>query len=316
MDIFSTALGLTKQINGFELVCYLLERIKKEFKPVDAEVFEVYGVSGDYSEQDIPEVENIILRRFNYSGSTLRKSSDRSEFHQAILSGNTLIVYDKERQLEKIVIPVPSKCGPLRLIVVCGMDESPVQRVSLFQTAEIFSNLIMLHDSHERDKLTGLMNRQTLYDFYARTIEWNSDDENKLYLAICDIDHFKQINDTHGHLSGDRVLLDFSKILENCFRYNDALFRFGGEEFIVLFHCQNSVDAKKILNRFRETVAGHLFGEIGNITVSVGFIESCTETTANNLIGKADLALYYAKDNGRNQVISYDDIQTDEPPEN
>jgi diguanylate cyclase (GGDEF)-like protein len=313
MDIFTTTLGLTKQINGFELAGYLIDRIKQEFDPIDVDVFEVFGVSGDYSEQDIPDVNNITVRRFNYTGDIQRKSSDLTEFHQAIVSGNPLIVNDEENNLEKIVIPVPSKCGPLRLVVTSGVDESPMQRLTLFQTVEIFNNLIMLHDSHERDKLTGLMNRQTLYDFYTRTFERDHGDDHKLFIGVCDIDHFKRINDTFGHLSGDKVLLDFAKIMENSFRYNDALFRFGGEEFIVLFRCENQEIAKTILNRFRESVQQYLFGDVGHVTVSIGFAESEPESTANALIGKADIALYYAKGNGRNQVISYDDIETETP---
>ena len=311
MDIFTSALGLTKQVNGFELARYLIDRIEQEFTPIDADVFEVYGVSGDYSKNDIPNVENITVRRFNYTGNTQRKTSDLTEFHRAIVSGRPLIVNDEKNDLEKIVIPVPSKCGPLRLVVVSGVDESPMMRVMLFQTVELFTNLIMLHDSHERDQLTGLMNRQTLYDFYDRTLERAVDDGNCFFLAMCDIDHFKEVNDTHGHLTGDKVLLDFAKILESSFRYNDALFRFGGEEFIVLFRCKNPEVAKSILNRFRESVEKHLFGIAGHITVSVGFVESKLDKSADSLIGKADMALYYAKGNGRNQVISYDDIQLD-----
>lgn len=311
MDIFTSALGLTKQVNGFELARYLIDRIEQEFTPNDADVFEVYGVSGDYTKHDIPDVASITVRRFNYSGNTQRKTSDLTEFHQAILSGNPLVVNDEKNDLEKIVIPVPSKCGPLRLVVVSGVDESPMMRVLLFQTVELFTNLIMLHDSHERDQLTGLMNRQTLYDFYERTIESAIDDGNRFFLAICDIDHFKEVNDTHGHLTGDKVLLDFAKILESSFRYNDALFRFGGEEFIVLFRCENPEVAKSILNRFRESVEHHQFGDAGHITVSVGFVESKVDNSADSLIGKADMALYYAKGNGRNQVINYDDIQVE-----
>ena len=123
MDIFTTALGLTKQINGFELAGYLIDRIEQEFKPVDTDVFEVYGVPGNYSEQDVPDEKNITVRRFNYTGNIQRKTSDLTEFHQAILSGNPLIVNDEDNELEKIVIPVPSKCGPLRLVVVSGIDE-------------------------------------------------------------------------------------------------------------------------------------------------------------------------------------------------
>lgn len=308
MDIFTTALGLSKQENGFELAKYLIERLTQEFHPDEMDVFEVFGISGDYSDDEIPTSDNIAVRRFNYSHTTQRKKSNLNEFHDAIANRFPLVVNDQETGMERIVIPVCSQVGPLRLVVISGISESPEERMVLFQAVELFTNLIALHDSHERDQLTGLMNRRTFEDFYQRFMFAENKPEERMFIAICDIDHFKQINDTFGHQAGDKVLLDFSHIMEDCFRFNDALFRFGGEEFIVLFKCAAN-HAENVLDRFRECIARYGKEKGNNLTVSAGFVECRKQEATSNVIGKADIALYYAKGHGRNKVINYDDIR-------
>jgi diguanylate cyclase (GGDEF)-like protein len=310
MDIFTTALGLSKQQNGFDLARYLIQRFDQDFNPKDVDVFEVFGIPGNYSIEDIPDSQNITVRRFNYDNTTKRKKSDLTEFHEAIKNRRPLIVNSNGSTTERIVMPVMSEYGPLRLIVISGISESSEDRKLLFQSVELFSSLVNLHDSHERDKLTGMMNRQTFDDFYNRTISIPQVDDQKMYLGMCDIDHFRNINDTHGHSNGDQVLLDVTHIMEDNFRFNDALFRFGGEEFIVLFKCKPQ-DASTVLNRFRESVESYGKDKNNDLTVSIGFVECRKLEIPSTVIGKADIALYNAKENGRNQVVNYDDIQID-----
>jgi diguanylate cyclase (GGDEF)-like protein len=310
MDIFTTALGLSKQQSGFDLARYLVQRLEQDFNPKDVDVFEVFGIPGNYSIEDIPDSQNITVRRFNYDNTTKRKKSDLTEFHEAIKNRRPLIVNSNGSTTERIVMPVMSESGPLRLVVISGISESQDERTLLFQSVELFSSLVNLHDSHERDQLTGMMNRQTFDEFFNRILNIHQIEEQKMYLGMCDIDHFRKINDAHGHDTGDRVLLDLAHIMEDNFRFNDALFRFGGEEFIVLFRCRPK-DASVVLNRFRESVQSHGQKQNNDLTLSIGYVECRKHEIPSTVIGKADIALYHAKENGRNQVVDYDNIQMD-----
>ncbi len=124
---------------------------------------------------------------------------------------------------------------------------------------------------------------------------------------MVDIDHFKLVNDRFGHLYGDEVLILVANILRNSFRSHDRIFRFGGEEFVVLLRSTTLETAHRVFNRFRTAVESYPFPQVGQITVSLGFVSTDTGAPVE-ILGKADQALYYAKENGRNRVCYYDDL--------
>ncbi|WP_333873360.1 GGDEF domain-containing protein [Methylobacter sp.] len=179
----------------------------------------------------------------------------------------------------------------------------------------IYRNLVILHDAKERDVLTKLPNRQSLDIRLLQVCEYYNDyqvidvtEEKSSWIAILDIDHFKRVNDNFGHLYGDEVLLIFSQLMEKCFRYNDFLFRFGGEEFVVILNLVNQEAAIAVFNRFREEVANYNFPTVGRVTVSIGLTHVDGVSMPTTQLDHADKALYYAKDNGRNRVVLYEDI--------
>ncbi|MDP2076582.1 MAG: GGDEF domain-containing protein, partial [Sulfuricurvum sp.] len=128
---------------------------------------------------------------------------------------------------------------------------------------------------------------------------------------MCDIDHFKQINDTHGHTAGDMVLKEFAHIMKKSLnRGSDFIARYGGEEFVVILYDANSNDAKelciKIQNNFKDSQNFESqWGKIGVITMSFGIasIVPMEQDTCQNLIDSADIALYKAKNEGRNRIV-------------
>jgi diguanylate cyclase (GGDEF)-like protein len=122
---------------------------------------------------------------------------------------------------------------------------------------------------------------------------------------MLDIDHFKRVNDNYGHLIGDEVLLLLARLMRASFRFHDQLYRFGGEEFVVLMRCNGEAQAAGALERLRTNTAEHLFPQVGNITISIGFSEVRTGDTPSGAFERADKAVYYAKEHGRNQVCSY-----------
>ena len=129
------------------------------------------------------------------------------------------------------------------------------------------------------------------------------------FLAVLDIDHFKQVNDRFGHLYGDEILIHFAQLMRSTFRAGDMLYRFGGEEFVVVFAVKRVEDGKEALERFRRAVEAYDFPRIGKITVSIGFTGiQGTGGPVTTLIDRADNAVYYAKRNGRNRVCGYETL--------
>ena len=203
----------------------------------------------------------------------------------------------------------------------------PFQRNELDLVAgllDFFRNHLALIDYAETDTLTGLLNRKTLDENLDRILANAAGDssaeekssyparrhpnskDSKNWLAIIDIDHFKRINDTYGHLIGDEVLLLLSRLMKETFRLDDQLFRFGGEEFVVVLQPTTLEDASTVLERFRSVVEEYTFPMVGNLTISVGFTHIEHYDNPTDLLDRADKALYYAKENGRNRLENYE----------
>ena len=128
------------------------------------------------------------------------------------------------------------------------------------------------------------------------------------WLGVVDIDHFKKINDNFGHLFGDEVLLRIADLMRQTFRSNDKLFRFGGEEFVVMLRNVAEDHVHNIFTRFRLAVERHDFPQVGRVACSVGFARIDPRLSPADLLGRADEALYFSKRNGRNQVNGFDEL--------
>jgi diguanylate cyclase (GGDEF)-like protein len=184
----------------------------------------------------------------------------------------------------------------------------------------VYRNYQNILDYSERDSLTGLLNRKTFDERFSRLLAAATEhgperkDERRSatcakeqWLAVVDIDHFKRVNDQFGHLYGDEVLILVANLLRSSFRSQDRIFRFGGEEFVVLLRSTTLAEAHKIFERFRTNVEKHDFPQVGKVTVSLGFA-SITPESPVVILGHADQALYFAKANGRNRVCHYDEL--------
>lgn len=146
------------------------------------------------------------------------------------------------------------------------------------------------------DSLINLHNRRKLDELL-------NDSKNKKYsLILLDIDHFKEINDIHGHLEGDKVLVELSRLLKNSLNKNDEIGRWGGEEFLII--CKNTTekDASVIALRLKKLIEEYDF-KIRKVTASFGVSEAKKELTLKDILANADNALYKAKQQGRNQVV-------------
>ena len=188
----------------------------------------------------------------------------------------------------------------------------------------VYRNFQNLLDYSERDSLTGLLNRKTFDDQLAKMLHATAEQESliqpgqeerrhpseteKQWLAVVDVDHFKLVNDKFGHLYGDEVLILIANLLTSSFRAQDRVFRFGGEEFVVLLRSTTLDNAQKIIDRFRTNVESHVFPQVGQVTVSVGFVSISPYESPVIILGHADQALYYAKSHGRNLACHYDQL--------
>ncbi len=173
----------------------------------------------------------------------------------------------------------------------------------------VYQNYQSLLDYSERDALTGLLNRKTFDEYLMRfASSANNEDSQIPWLAVIDIDHFKHVNDRFGHLFGDEVLILIANLLRAAFGASFRIFRFGGEEFVILIPSMSQEDATQALEGFRAMVNQHDFPQIGHVSVSIGFAGAklCSPV---EILGQADQALYYAKENGRNRVCQYEKLQ-------
>jgi diguanylate cyclase (GGDEF)-like protein len=160
-----------------------------------------------------------------------------------------------------------------------------------------------LEEKSKTDLLTGAFNRQGIEDAIRIGLwEWRSQ-KKPLSLILIDIDHFKKINDEHGHAIGDHVLSTLSNIVKQHIRSNDLFARWGGEEFVLLCRDTKIDQASLIAEKIRELIASFVFKDNMLVTASFGVATLNANETLEQLFNNADKALYDAKHQGRNRVV-------------
>ncbi len=159
-----------------------------------------------------------------------------------------------------------------------------------------------LQKQADRDALTGLYNRQKFNALCAAEIARGKRYGTPLALIMFDIDRFKEVNDTYGHLAGDTVLVETSRVVADRMRDSDALARWGGEEFMILAAHADLAHALLLAEQVRAVIDDTAFTTVGRLTCSFGVTELEEQDTVDKLIYRADAALYRAKHRGRNRV--------------
>jgi len=153
------------------------------------------------------------------------------------------------------------------------------------------------------DALTGLYNRRYFDEVFAREQKTALRYQTSLSLLLLDLDHFKEINDKYGHLTGDKVLKQFSTILAKNVREVDSAARWGGEEFIILLPQTNIHGASSVAETLLKKVSSFQFDNHIHMTVSIGVTEMAIDDTTDSLLKRLDDTLYQAKKDGRNRVV-------------
>jgi len=167
-----------------------------------------------------------------------------------------------------------------------------------------------MYESALRDGLTKAFNKKYFTDRLESEFTFATRHTSPLALVLFDIDHFKKVNDTHGHQAGDHVLFEISTLLSGALRAEDVFARYGGEEFAVICRGSDESQAQVVGERLRKSVEGHRFvyeGTLIPVTISVGIsvLPNPAVKDANDIVGFADQALYKSKNGGRNRVTVY-----------
>ncbi|HET6265923.1 MAG TPA: GGDEF domain-containing protein [Usitatibacter sp.] len=197
--------------------------------------------------------------------------------------------------------------GEVRYLVEASGEVSVAAGATLSELASLAAKYFQRLAEGETDPLTRLNNRRVFQEHVDTGLRRWIASGRAHYFAILDIDHFKRINDGFGHLYGDEILVLFANLMRKTFRAGDLLYRFGGEEFVVVYGVERGRGGEQALERFRSAVEAYEFPSVGRVTVSAGFTRIAdVATPAATLIDRADRALYRAKTRGRNRVESWD----------
>jgi len=325
MNALVAALAQLSSLRDRESLDFTLVTLLQEFVPQTLQtvsLMRLVGEAGDQrwqtqaslsTGQSTPRRDRVWVN-FN----TLPHSQDYRDRQMCVLKGE---VQQASGASCFTIFPVASAARVEGVLEVeSHIPLTPPNQELVTSILKIYRNVQGLLDYGERDSLTELLNRKTFDGAFidatlheTKNLELSQPDRRLshaggYWLAVLDIDHFKRVNDTFGHLIGDEVLVLLARLMRGSFRYNDQLYRFGGEEFVVLMRCTNAGDAHGALERFRKRVEDHDFPQVGTITVSIGYAPLLQDDTPGAGFDRADKAVYYAKAHGRNQVCSYPDL--------
>jgi two-component system, sensor histidine kinase LadS len=172
------------------------------------------------------------------------------------------------------------------------------------RTEELLEKNRALEQLSITDQLTGIYNRLKLHQILTSEIERSKRYQKPLSLLLLDVDHFKAINDNHGHPAGDSVLRDIASLLKQHSRTSDSVGRWGGEEFVIVCPETHLEGAAQLAESLKETVGKHSFNIERSVTASIGITSLREDDTLESLMERVDRALYQAKENGRDCVVA------------
>ncbi len=253
------------------------------------------------------------LRSLSGESDTDQLLANHPEIQQSVRKRQPVLIQN-DPSSELYVYPMIARNEVSHILRVAsdGFTELQIKQIEVLW--KIWQHLFSLVERNELDGLTGLLNRvafdnrlKQIFSIGQKDLRRGDDSEPKV-LALIDIDHFKEVNDEFGHLYGDEVLVQLSRLMSRSFRGTDMVFRFGGEEFVIILSNCKIDNAKSILDRFREMVANHQYPQIGQKTVSIGLTQIESAQLPTTILDRADKALYFSKENGRNQCNIYEDL--------
>ena len=311
---FELAARLISAPNHHAMTCTLLTIVEQFPGIIDASCYEVFSKASDTessSKSSVNSDDELLFRRFPLTLDDNYKDENTNILGSLLLENNNPVRQIRYQDKSIILLRV-DEVIPRRVVFIEGALSDHYFAI-LKGLYSVYARQTQLLDTKERDSLTHLLNRQSLDQTLAQVRSYYRANPEKnaqglaSWLAVLDIDNFKAVNDTYGHIFGDEVLIHFSNILQEQMRFSDFLFRFGGEEFIVILNQVNRDGAKVAFERLRRSVEQYNFPS-GQVTVSIGcgFID-CGKAS-EVILEEADKAVYAAKSAGRNRVVFFDEM--------
>jgi diguanylate cyclase (GGDEF)-like protein len=305
---------LTRQRDSQELLGALLRMLSQSIQAHRAHMFGLSNPDHDI-EFDQNNIQHAVVNDlFDAEYGEPQPLGADPDLVACICSGK--LVSRDTPEGRRLVFPISGKRHVCALLVIEELRDEAIPRELLAKLLQVYSNQTLTLSRTELDPLTGLYNRQTFDDRIRRVAQSSARQRRAadgrsgagVCFALFDIDHFKRVNDEFGHLYGDEMLTLLARLMKQSFRHEDLLFRYGGEEFAVVLANASLEIAAAALERFRVKVEAYAFPQIGHKTVSIGFTALSTEHGVEQAVMCADKALYYAKNNGRNQTHCYETL--------
>ncbi|WP_448550272.1 ABC transporter substrate binding protein [Thalassotalea fusca] len=275
------------------------------------------------------DIRNIPVKtKAVYSPAFNHNQLERFEIDRTLLPNNALVVAAPDSFYDKYTTAVNSAVATLiglvliivMLVLNIAQRRSAQKQLKAFnrnlekmvaeRTFELDERNRALEQARAKleslafnDSLTSLGNRRAANDYLKRFLARSVIDNQPLAIALVDIDHFKRINDNFGHLIGDQVLENVAKCMASSIRPSDYVFRWGGEEFLILLPATNFFGAEQVCQRVRTNVASLSIEQVSTVTVSIGVTVAKSSDTTDSLLQIVDDALYKAKASGRNTIV-------------
>tara|TARA_R110002153_G_scaffold10418_4_gene41230 strand:+ start:3959 stop:4924 length:966 start_codon:yes stop_codon:yes gene_type:complete len=241
-----------------------------------------------FKNQQGPKIETTDIEQWLEVAQTKRRAQEFRIFEVDLVDGRWFLMSEQ-------VLP----SGEL-LLQAKNITKQKVVEQTLSKNTHQLTSLALT------DELTQIANRRSFISNVKSEINRYKRNKQTFTFCLLDIDHFKKVNDQHGHQVGDNVLRQLSALIKKTLREYDHFGRIGGEEFGILLPDTTAIKADEIINRLRSKIMDTTFNHHNNpvnITLSIGIIESWFGCTFEHLYNQSDIALYEAKHNGRNQVV-------------
>ncbi|MDY0116625.1 MAG: GGDEF domain-containing protein [Sulfurimonadaceae bacterium] len=285
----------------------LILKIDEQDKPTKEQVIEfLYSTASALSSMSNSNIEKLSAKKFVFADLY------KSIANESLLSyENTNLEFNKisqmhqetleEYQLNHIDLPkITEKFNEIQKHMIEEVHKANETILTLTKQVRI------LEEKTNIDPLTKVFNRRALSHF-LETICSNEHTHFDMHLLILDLDDFKNVNDTYGHVAGDKILIFLANMLKKTLREGDKIFRYGGEEFVIILNRIDDLTCEKIARRLLDLVESNNLiykGQNLRVTMSMGGTRYRSDDTPDSLISRADAALYKAKSSGKNQLYT------------
>ena len=318
--------NIVKGLNWYDFVAVLEQILQVLRNAADEQRAEFHGFLNEVNES-LAQVQAFMDLTKRYSQESLETDAAMDASVREQIDGIKNAVASADEDIEALKLAVQSQIGAIIQSLdgfksqrarqeesIAGDTQLLIERIAALEneSRELRLNLSRQQETAFKDSLTELPNREA-YDQQVKLLleTWRpianqvEDGGKTLCLAVADVDFFKNINDSYGHLAGDKVLRIIARELVTRLRDNDFIARYGGEEFVVVMPDTRPADAEHVLNKLRLAIAAipfHFKERQIQITLSIGMVAARDDDSTETFFDRADRALYIAKANGRNNV--------------